>query len=441
MLYGGFLEFGYNKLSNLGKDLRSVNINHLIFERLPSNQDRQLAYISYSKDFHESSFFSSIDVKAAYQRLFEHREVYSDFAAATYNNEMTNNNGWFNFSGVSKHGANWEMLSGIELKQEFIDASYYSMDSLGNITPLVQLGFDNGQHRQISLYNIHTIDLDSWLLEIGCRINYSKLQGTTNYPIPFDITPFNLASSAKVNYRINHNNHLFSSFNTSYRTPTVDGINIGLINFGHYVSPTNNLQSEIYANIELGYRYLSQRFNSQIALFRYKTNNAIEPVAIEPINPFGTISEYQNIGEHFVQGVEMDFDFILNSNFILTGNVAYSYIKDIRNDIKRYSPPLNGSLRLTYKPSKNFTSSLIYRFANSKEFSTIPIPWNSSYTQNIPEWHTLSFSLSHQLKKLNISLGVNNIWNSNYQLYTFYTNSSITEYPISFWAGMQLQLF
>lgn len=438
------LEFGYNGTANLNRSDIYPTVFGLYTKNKLQDQDRQMAYVKFNKVVRKG-LFRIIQAKAAYQRFHEQiREPLSTYAS--YGLENTNNSGWLNLTGTSNLGEGWKMDTGLEFKQEFVNSFAYTADSTAGITPINDGTYLNdANYTNLSLYNIHKIHKSNWDFEVGIRGNWINLQGYFPFTNLIQVRSFSVAGNTKAVYQINPNHQLIANINSNYRTPTFEqfvyeDFDLNTTDTIYFPSFNPNLSSEHSINFELAYRVMKGRFNAQIALYHNQLFNTFVVTTALSSDFFPNIlsSSYENLGRGYVQGVELDVDAILSNSFKVTGNLTYTYGRDLYyNEYMRYIPPVNGTINLLYQYKNKLTSSLTYQFAgmqsnyaSSKFFARLPEEMVTS------SWNVLNFSIGYQWKELNISGGIRNIFDSNYRLY----GSNIDEYRRNIWLGVRYQM-
>jgi hemoglobin/transferrin/lactoferrin receptor protein len=433
------LEFGYNGTANIDYSDIYPNVDELYLDNLLQDQDQQIAYVKYNKVVRKGPF-RIIKAKLAYQRFNEQvSQQLNSFS--TYRLENTNNNFWFNLTGTSNLGEGWKMLSGIEFKQEFVNSSAYNADTTG-ISPTEEGTYlSDAKYSKVSLYNIHTLKKGDWDFEFGARGNWMNLKGSAPSGFFVQNRPLSIAGNVKAAYNINKTNRIIGSINSNYRTPTFEQFlnryhPDGIFNDKPVFEINNNLVSEKSINFELAYRIKSARFNSQLALFRNQLTDIFEFTFRE--EPLLLFYKYENVGAGYVQGIELDIDAVLTSNFKLAGNIAYTHGRNTYQNLPmRYVPPVNGMVALNYQYKNKLTSSINYQFAGMQTWNA-PRDVFDSLQEEIPvaAWNILNFNVGYQFKKANINAGIRNIFDENYRLY----GSNVNDYRRNWWFGVRYNM-
>jgi hemoglobin/transferrin/lactoferrin receptor protein len=426
-------EFGVNSLGMRSRnDDQPTNIDTSFLHLSPTLVDRTLGYVKYQHIARKGPF-RIIQAKFAYQGLNNtNLEFLSDTSISSL--EIKNNRFWLNLTGTTNIKDDWKMLTGIEIEQEGLNISNILRNSSEIITlPYTGSYLTSTDYGKASFYNIHTIIKGKWDFEIGVRGTWANLQGyASSNLMQIQVQPLSVAGNINANYQINTNQRIKGSVNHNYRTP----------NFSDFLNITDatpirvianeNLVGEKSLNFELAYQLATNRLNGQLALYRSQIYDAIELIPVSLIS----ISQNQNIGNGYVQGVEIDASFLLSSNFNISGNLSYTFGQDVyRNQPMRYMPPIHGVVHLKYQSNdKNLTSSLTYQFAGTQSRYAPENPW-AGLEAEIPvdAWHILNFSIGYRWKELNINGGIRNILNESYQLY----GSPISEYNRNLWIGLR----
>ncbi len=115
-------------------------------------------------------------------------------------------------------------------------------------------------------YNIFSINIPDTI---------SSLRGSN-----IKITPSSLVTNIALLYRIGHQQSLYTSFSTGYRTPNIDDMStFGVVDF-RYEIPAYNLKPEKTYNTEIGYRFISKKTRASVAIFYMHMSDLITRVKI-----------------------------------------------------------------------------------------------------------------------------------------------------------------
>ena len=439
----GSLEFGYNGTANIDYSDIYPNVDELYLDNLLQDQDRQMAYVKYNKVLRKGPF-RIIKAKLAYQRFNEKIQEPLN-PSSTYRLENTNNNFWLNLTGTSNLGEGWKMLSGIELKQEFVNSFAIIADTTGNVTITDEGSYLRGaKYSKVSLYNIHTLNKGNWNYELGIRGNWINLEGVMFSTGFIQNRPLSVAGNIKTVYNIDNSHQIIGSINSNFRTPTFENF-LSPKYFENLVDPLKPLYQAIYnndlvaeksVNFELAYRVKTSRFNSQLALFRNQLLDLFDFRSIA--DPSFATFQQGNTGRGSTQGVELDVDAVLTSNFKLAGNLTYTSGHDYWNNLPmRYIPPVHGMINLAYQYKNKLTANLVYQFAGIQTSYK-----GENLIKNLPSevpelnWSILNLNVGYQLNKINISAGIRNVFDKHYRLY----GSNINEYRRNLWFGVRYNM-
>ena len=229
---------------------------------------------------------------------------------------------------------------------------------------------------------------------------------------------FKLYPSLSVDYKINNNINVFSSYSQSSRLPTFTDL--------YYTTKTHigntDLKQEESESVELGSKYRNRYFLSYISGFWLGGKNMIDWVKKNPEDKW----ESKNITKMSKFGLEVGVKLFLNEiisslKYPTTLKIDYSRMHQevIKNEyISNYAlnylrDKLTAQLYLPlYKDKLSSTISFRYqkRMGQYLKYEDLKPTQKEDY----PAFTTMDISLNYNLKNFNIYCNLNNIFNTKY---------------------------
>lgn len=229
---------------------------------------------------------------------------------------------------------------------------------------------------------------------------------------------FKLYPSLSVDYKLNNNINIFSSYSQSSRLPTFTDL--------YYTTKTHigntDLKQEESESVELGSKYRNRYFLSYISGFWLGGKNMIDWVKKNPDDKW----ESKNITQISKFGLEVGVKLFLNEmidvlKYPTTLKIDYSRMHQevIKNEyISNYAlnylrDKLTAQLYLPlYKDKLSTTVSFRYqkRMGQYLKYEDLKPAQKEDY----PAFTTMDVSLNYNLKNFNIYCNMNNIYNTKY---------------------------
>lgn len=229
---------------------------------------------------------------------------------------------------------------------------------------------------------------------------------------------FKLYPSLSVDYKINNNINVFSSYSQSSRLPTFTDL--------YYTTKTHigntDLKQEESESVELGSKYRNRYFLSYISGFWLGGKNMIDWVKKNPDDKW----ESKNITQISKFGLEVGVKFFLNEmidvlQYPTTLKIDYSRMNQevIKNEyISNYAlnylrDKLTAQLYLPlYRDKLSATISFRYqkRMGQYLKYEDLKPTQKEDY----PAFTTTDISLNYNFKNFNIYCNMNNIFNTTY---------------------------
>ena len=314
--------------------------------------------------------------------------------------------------------------------------------------------YDNdAKKNEISSYirGNYTIKKFNTYLDLQVRnINYSYLGYDESFGNLIELqqnisfTFFN--PKAGFSYKINDKSNLYASYAVANREPVrTDFINS---------TPQSRPKAENLQNLEVGYKYHSKKFFSNINY--YLMNYKDQLILTGEINDVGAYNRI-NVDKSYRMGVELEFGYMINKKLSVSGNLMLSSnkIKEFNEYIDNYdnydtdgnmiqdvinhkntdiafSPNAIASLGLLYEPIKNLEVGIMSKYVGKQYLDN-----TSNNNRKLNEYYLTNLTLNYTFKKLGfkelkVGVLVNNVFNYLYENngYTFsyvYGGESTTE--------------
>ena len=380
-------------------------------------QQRMLNYAKLNfKNNHE--WISNIEMIASWQQTLEGRNSRKKGGITLRRERDEINTFAFTTDISSRFSEVWSANSGVELYNDKVNSIREDVNiQRGTKSTLRGLYPDNSQYGNYSLYSLHHLAFNKWIIESGIRYNAFSIIISDSALGKVKINPSSFVYNASLLYKITQKQSIYLTFNTSYRAPNVDDMGtLGIVDF-RYEVPTANLAPERSNNIELGYKLQTKKLAATLSGYYMHLNNLIARVKREGqhINGY-PVYKKENVDEGYIKGFETEIDYKPVKGWHIKGNIAYNYGQSLsRNEPLRRIPPLNGRVAGSYHHYKWFGSAeLLFaskqnRLAQGdKEDSRIPKDGTSG-------WKVLNVYAGYSFTNFKFNLGLQNLFNEDYR--------------------------
>lgn len=202
-----------------------------------------------------------------------------------------------------------------------------------------------------------------------------------------------------VGVKISDKFRAYGNIGTSYRVPTYTNL--------YYTSPTTisnpDLNTEEAFSQEVGFKYISNRFNLSVAAFNRDADNLIDYVRENTTDAW----QAQNIQSVNTKGYETQVDYLFTINKLPQKiQLGYSYLD---NDVK--TSEANFSQYSINSMKHQFTSSLQFNI-----FKGFNITFAYRYVERTTgmSYNVYDVNVSYRIKAFELSMFANNIFNAEY---------------------------
>ena len=281
--------------------------------------------------------------------------------------------------------------AGIETNASYI--SSLGITGIGIDVSKIFINSNNLGNRNRTMANL--------FLEHRFKLIDNKLDITPGVAITyFSDFKFFVFPGIDIGYQLSYNLKVYGNVGVTYRVPTYTDL--------YYSSPTRsgntNLEPEEAFAQEIGIKYSSGRITTSMSVFNRDATNLID--YIRP-NTNSTVYTATNITEVNTKGLELNTDYRFKiKEFNQTLSLGYTFLND---DILKQNKELSiyslNTLKHQFvtkfssKLFKNVSQNIIYKHAVRAVGTTYNV-WDASIIINI--------------KKINLTLTANNIFNADY---------------------------
>lgn len=338
----------------------------------------------------------------------------------------------------SQPSEKWSINSGIDY---YFDKVFSSKTETDNGSEVAKRGYypDGATSLNFAVYSTHTLKYRKFGFQAGGRFNAYKLDIKDNEFGDVTLNPDALIGGLSVIYHLNSAYNFILSANTAFRAPNINDLSsFGLFAYGIEV-PNANLKPEKSQTLEFGIKNRYEKFSGSFFLFDTKLYNLIDRISTsyngqDSLNGF-KVYQKKNFSRSRICGIEAEGQYILLSWFTLTGNLSYTYGKNLTvNEPMSRIPPLNGYLGLLISSKKGFWGRIEWQSAdaqtrlssNDKNDTRIP-------TGGTPGWNILNIRLGYTWQSLTFSAGFNNLFNEAYRTH----GSGVDGYGRSMWLSLR----
>jgi outer membrane receptor protein involved in Fe transport len=214
--------------------------------------------------------------------------------------------------------------------------------------------------------------------------------------------------------------------NTGFRAPNIDDLGtLGIVDF-RYETPNFDLKPEYSFQYQIGYKYRGGRLRGDIYLYRNELYNLIVRSRIEGDSLEGyPVYQKENIGRAYIQGIETDWQFVLNQSWLVGGTLTYTYGQNITKDEPmRRIPPLFGRFSVEYE-LKGWWINLEWQAAGKQDrLAAGDMDDNRIPSDGTPAWNIINVNTSYKWRFLKADLSLRNLLNQDYR----YHGSGINGY-------------
>lgn len=315
-------------------------------------QRRALTYARYEQALNRG-IWQSLNLTASLQQTEEGRRSRKNGSTVLrYENDRVHSLG-FIAQLNNAFSPRWTAGSGVEIYHDRVNSSRSDLDeSTGVATAKRGLYPDDATMTSMAVFTLHAWDLPRWHFSAGARWNTFVITATDETVGKARIEPSALVGSGAVARKLGAHAQFFLSVNTAFRAPNIDDMGtLGIVDF-RYETPNYDLKPERSANVQLGYKFLKNRLQGEVYLFRNELRDLITRVKQDTQTVQGyPLYSKENVERAYIQGVETAWTWGFARNWSAQGSLTYTYGQNMtqREPVRRI-PPLFGRLALDFAP-------------------------------------------------------------------------------------------
>jgi hemoglobin/transferrin/lactoferrin receptor protein len=399
----------------------------------------------YSKP---SSFFDKVRLVSGFQNYEESRidRPLNNPVRRTQHEQVKAWN--INLDAQKKWGLN-EISYGLEIVTNVVNSEGWT----DNIMSKERRGFvsrypDDSKWNSFGMYGLYKRNFSEKVtLQSGLRYNYATVNATfdqTYIPFPYDKATVNdgaVTGSFGLAYKPTSAWQLNAMMNTGFRVPNIDDLGKLFESApGVVVVPNPNLESEYAWNFELGivhkkpgkYRFELVGFHTRLTnamVRRPYTFNGQDSIPFDGMP--SSVEALQNIGLATVWGVQALGEYYLHPSLQIYTHANWTQGKetdDTKNEqvALRSAPPFFGDAGIKWQYKKFqaeffgfYNSKISYEnLAPSERQKTFIYASDALGRPYAPAWYTLNVRAGYQLKKMNLTIALENMTNQRYRTYS-----------------------
>jgi len=401
-------------------------------------QRRQLTYARLEA-FYNNPLFRKVSLTGSLHQSVEGRKKQKNNSPKLLN-EQDKVNTWGAIIGLdSEPTPYWKAHTGVEYYYDQVNSTREEVNTETGIRT-AQRGLypDGSTAANLAFFSLHTLELNKFILSAGGRFNAFDITVKENVLGTSTIRPSALVGSFSALYKLHSQHHLIGSVNTAFRAPNIDDSGtLGIVDF-RYEVPNTELEPEKALNMEIGWKSRTERFSSQVVLFRSNLSNIISRVRSgnDSIQGYPVYLK-ENTAAAYIKGLEADAEWQLVPSLSIYGNLVYTYGQNITGEEPlRRIPPLNGRVGIYYQGQQGVWIRPEYMFAaKQSRLAQGDIDDNRIAATGTPGWGLLNLNAGYTYRWFNVSAEWHNIQNEAYRTH----GSGVDGYGRSFWIATQIR--
>lgn len=396
-------------------------------------QIRKLGYARLLSDFN-SSLVDNLQLTVFFGESYENRKLQRTGEPDVTNElDIVNTYGGI-ISTKSDISEKWVFVSGIDYYYDKVH-SKRTIETEDNSNAMRGYYPDGAIASSVALFSSHTLSLSLFDMVFGGRFSMHRIKAEDPGFDDINLSPSALVANASVVYRIQDNHRIIASIYSAFRAPNINDLSsFGTFNHGIEV-PNPNLDPENSLTTEVGIKSRYQNFSGSLFLFNSRLSDLIERVPTT-FNGQDSIDGEKvfhktNFAEALIRGFETEIHYRFLPQFSIYGNLTYTYGKNKTTDEPMTRiPPLNGKLGVYYKHSESWWTRLEWHAAGKQSrLSPSDIRDTRIPEGGTPEWNIINVRSGFQYKWINLSAGLNNMFNKAYRTH----GSGVHGYGRSVW--------
>ncbi len=409
-------------ISSQNTTQKNIPIYHkILLENFRVNQmDDQIHNLHYVKYKYKGNnkLLDELIVNTSIQRSIENRSIQKNNAVIIRNENDTIHTTGITAEIISKPTNFWTINTGFDYYKDRVNSIASELNTSTSNQILKRGLYPNKSvYNNSSLFSIHYLTAGKFKLITGIRYNFLNIKIIDTDLGNIALNPSALVTNFGINYQANKNSAVFGSFTSGYRAPNIDDLGtLGIVDF-RYEIPSYDLKPEKSLNLEIGYKYNSQKRNFTVSMFNMQLKDIIARVIVDGkvINGYNVYNK-KNIESSNIKGAEFSYSQVLHSGFVVQTNATYTYGQNVsKNEPMRRIPPFFGQTSIAWN-HKNITLACRHQFAgNQKRLAKGDVDDNRIGKNGTPGWNTLNIDASIVLKHLDVNINLINLLNEKYK--------------------------
>ncbi len=409
-------------LANNFLQQKQVPVYHkVMLENFAVNEfEPQQRMLNYAKlDIQgRSAILKQLAVTASWQQTIEGRNSRKNGSGVLRREKDEVNTVGFTADVFSALSGIWTANSGIELYHDRVGSRREDINQAsGTGTNLRGLYPDNSKYGNYSLYSLHHLAINKWMLDAGLRFNTFSIRIADSALGNVKITPAAFVYNAALMYCLSLQQSIYTSFSSGFRAPNTDDMGtLGIVDF-RYEVPASNLSPEKSQHIELGYKFKNEKLSASFAAWYMHLENLITRVKEEGRFISGyPVYRKENTEAAQLKGLEGSVSWSIGKRLCLDAAANYTYGKNnTKNEPLRRVPPLNGRVMGRYQGEKIFVAAE-WMFASKQDrLAQGDRDDNRIPKGGTPGWSVLNFYTGYRFTHFTCNAGLQNLLNEDYR--------------------------
>lgn len=382
-------------------------------------QWRQFGYVRLQqRDNEYRRWFSAPSLTLSWQRQTEGRQSQKNGSDKTIRERDDTRTVGILAKFESRIASFWTAQTGADIYLDQVSSR--REDQTGSAQPIAQRGLypDGSSMSSAAVYSLHHFDWHyRWKVQAGLRGSFFQLRMSDETLGPVNIRPSALVGNASISRKIGEKTWAYATYNSAFRAPNVDDLGtLGIVDF-RYETPNADLRPERSHTAEVGAKFQGNRFSATLAGYRTALTDLIGRVRTADSIQGYAVYQKENIGEAYIQGLEVETEWRMGRHWTALGHFTYTYGQNLsaREPVRRI-PPAHGRMVLRWQPTEAFGLRAESVFASAqRRLAQGDVDDNRIADDGTPGWHILNLHGSWERKWLTISAEFHNIANEAYR--------------------------
>ncbi len=237
---------------------------------------------------------------------------------------------------------------GIDFYHDFVDSSRHDMTAAGVVTEAIQGQVaDDADYDLLGVFLQDEVALASFCdLQLGGRFTWAAaaadrvLDPATGLPADLEDDWASAVGSLRTTFHVLEEMNVWLGASQGFRAPNLSDLSrFDIAASGEQEIPVEGLDPEDFLTLEVGFKYATDAFRSEVSFFHTFIDGLIDRVPTGTINPATGAADVtkENVGDGYVQGVEVSLDWRFHPGFTLFGAFAW-----VEGETDQYTVPSGG---------------------------------------------------------------------------------------------------